>query len=212
MPSAVLGDGSDSECVDAPFSSPHFFVDVIIGGSSLSQPPVRALIDHGCDSVLISPELVELLGFTPHKLPKPKLVIMAVKEDKRKETMFREYVNITIVSADQSWSSHSCRAIIARNLCAPLILGNIFLSYNHFVIDHELCTCVDKTTGYDLLNPPNTSHTIIKPRAIFGPELRKKQKAASKACSQKRKLPSTKKLTTVFPALSQPYATMYNHL
>ena len=176
IPSAVLGDGSDSKCVDALFSSPHFFVDVIIGGSSLSQPPVHVLIDHGCNSVLISPKLVELLGFTPRKLPKLKSVIMAVEEDERKETVFREYVNITIVSANQSWSSHSCRAIIAHNLCAPLILGNIFFSYNHFVIDHKLRTCVDKTTSYDLLNLPNTSHTIIKPRAIFGPELRKKQK------------------------------------
>jgi len=48
--------------------------NVIIGSSSLSQPPVHALIDHGCELVLISPKLVELLGFTPHKLLKLKLV------------------------------------------------------------------------------------------------------------------------------------------
>ena len=26
---------------------------------------------------------------------------------------------------------------------------------NHIVIDHKLCTCVNKDTGYDLLNPPS---------------------------------------------------------
>jgi len=91
--------------------------------------------------------------------------------------MFPILCDITIISSDQSWSSCSCRVIIAHKLFAPLILGNVFLSYNHFVIDHKLWTCVDKTTSYDLHNPPNITCTIIKLRAIFRPELRKKQKA-----------------------------------
>jgi hypothetical protein len=89
MPSAILGNGSDSECVDTPFSSPHFFVNVIIGGSaSASLCLVHALIYHGCDSVLISPELMDRLGLTPCKLPKPKSVVMAVEGDQRKEIVF----------------------------------------------------------------------------------------------------------------------------
>ena len=178
MLSAVLGDGSDSEYVDTPFSSPHFFVDVIIGGSSsVSQGDVRALIDHGCNSVLISPDLVDRLKLPRRKLPKPKSVVMAVEGDEKKEIVFREFVQMTVISSDQIWSSRSCRAIIAPNLCAPLILGNVFLAYNHFVIDHELRTCIDKVTGYDLLNPPMITRTVIKLKPRFGPELKKKQKA-----------------------------------
>ena len=79
MPMAVLGNGLDSECVEAPFSSPHFFADVIIGSSSAtSHAPVHALIDHGCDTVLTSPELADGLRLTQYKLPKPKVVVMAV--------------------------------------------------------------------------------------------------------------------------------------
>ena len=58
----------------------------------------------------------------------------------------------------------------------PLILGGLFLSFNKFVIDHDLQTCVDKKTGYDLLNPPLISRTVIKPPLVFGPELKKQQK------------------------------------
>ena len=140
-----------------------FFADVIIGSSSsVSQCPVHALIDHGCDSVLISPELVDCLGLPRRKLPKLKSVVMAVEGDQKKEFVFREFVQMSVISSDQSWSSRSCRAIIAPNLCAPLILGNVFLAYNHFVIDHKLRTCIDKVTGYDLLNPPKITWTVIK--------------------------------------------------
>jgi hypothetical protein len=178
MPSAVLGNGSDSEYVDTPFSSPHFFVNVIISSSSsVSQGDVCVLIDHGCDSVLISLDLVDRLKLPRRKLPKPKSVVMAVEGDEKKEFVFREFVQMTVISSDQIWSSRSCRAIIAPNLCAPLILGNVFLAYNHFVIDHELRTCIDKVTGYDLLNPPTITCTVIKAKPRFGSELKKTQKA-----------------------------------
>jgi hypothetical protein len=178
MPMAVLGNGLDSECVEAPFSSPHFFANVIIGGSSAtSHAPVHALIDHGCDTVLTSPELADGLGLTQYILPKPKVIVMAVEGAGKEEIVFREYVKMTVISSDQSWSSRSCKAIIAPNLCAPLILGNAFLTFNHFVLDHELRTCIDKSTGFDLLNPVSTPRTIVKPKPRFGPELKKKQKA-----------------------------------
>ena len=177
MPSATLGNGSDSECVDTPFSSPHFFVDVIVSGSScLIQCPVRALIDHGCDAVLISPEFADQLGLSRCNLPEPKSVVVTIEGDQRKEIVFQEFVRMTVISSDQTWSSHSCRAIIAPNLCSPLILGNAFLAYNHSVIDHELRTCIDKKTGYDLINSTKIRRTIIKLKPRFGPELRTKQK------------------------------------
>ena len=155
MPSAVLGDGSQSECVEAPFFTPHLFVDVIISGSSCSsEAPAHALIHHGCDSVLISPEFTDCIGLTRCKLPEPKTVIMAVGGDKKEEFVFKEYEKLSVFSSDQVWSSWSCKAIIALNLCVPIILGGPFLSFNQFVIDHDLRTCIDKKFGYDLLNPP----------------------------------------------------------
>ena len=155
MPSAVLGDGSQSECVDAPFFTPHFFVDVIIGGASCSsESPAHALIDHGCDAVLISPDFADRIGLICCKLPEPKTVIMAVGGEKREEFVFKEYGKLSVFLSDQVWSSRSCKAIIAPNLCVPVILGGPFLSFNQFVIDHDLRTCIDKKTGYDLLNPP----------------------------------------------------------
>jgi hypothetical protein len=61
-------------------------------------------------------------------------------------------------------------------MCSSL-LGNPFLATNGIVIDHELCTCIDKKSGYDLLNPPALKRTTVKPRPCFGPELKKVQKS-----------------------------------
>jgi hypothetical protein len=63
------------------------------------------------------------------------------------------------------------------NLCVPILLGGPFLSFNGFVIDHELCTCVNKKMSYYLLNPPTITCTVIKPKLRFGPELQKLQKS-----------------------------------
>lgn len=102
MPSVVLGNGSDSDCVTAPFFIPHFFLDCRVGGDrSSTQTKVHALIDHGCDSVLISPELADAIGLKRHRLPKPKEVVMTV--GKKNETfVFEEWSKLTVVSLDQS--------------------------------------------------------------------------------------------------------------
>lgn len=177
MPSAMLSDGSDSEYIVAPFYTPHFFLDVLISSSTASyQNTVHALIDHGSDSVLIDPILAARLGLTPKKLPKPKEVTMAIG-DGEKTFFFDKWVPITIISSDQAWTLRSCRAILAPNLCVPILLGGPFLSFNGFVIDHELQTCVDKKTGYDLLNPPSITWNVTKPRPRFSPELRELQKS-----------------------------------
>ena len=75
------------------------------------------------------------------------------------------------------WTSRACRAILAPNLCVPVLLGNPFLATNGIVIDHELCTCIDKKSGYDLLNPAPIKRNIIKPDPVFRPELKKLQKS-----------------------------------
>jgi hypothetical protein len=134
---------------------PHFFFDCVVGGSTASSTEsVHALIDHGSDAVLIDPDLADRLHLRRRKLPVPKEVVMAVGSGK--ETfMFDEWVPVSIISTDQSWTSRTCRAILAPKLCVPLLLGGPFLSSNSIVIDHEDRTCIDKKSGYNLLNPPH---------------------------------------------------------
>ncbi|KIM83685.1 hypothetical protein PILCRDRAFT_7092 [Piloderma croceum F 1598] len=61
MPSAVLGEGSDSDDVTA---------------SSIKS--IHALIDHGSDAVLIDPVLVDRMQLKHRRLPALKEVVMAV--------------------------------------------------------------------------------------------------------------------------------------
>lgn len=46
------------------------------------------------------------------------------------------------------------KAVVTPKLCVPLLLGLPFLSINHIVADFKLCSAIDKTNDYDLLNPP----------------------------------------------------------
>ena len=63
MPSTVLGNGSDSEYVYAPFFVPHFYFNCYAGGTTATtELTVRALIDDGSDSVLINPKYTDCLG------------------------------------------------------------------------------------------------------------------------------------------------------
>ena len=122
----VLGTGSDSEYMDVPFLTSHFFYDCLIGSTiASSEVPIHALIDHGCDTVLIDPEYVKILKLTPHHLPKFKEVVMVVGNGKKDVFVLEEWVPLTIISPDQAWKSHTCRAILAPNLYVLVLLhGN----------------------------------------------------------------------------------------
>jgi hypothetical protein len=63
VPSAVSGNGSDFEYIDAPFFVPHFYLDCTAGGPSASpELPTHALIDDVSDAVLIDPVFANCLG------------------------------------------------------------------------------------------------------------------------------------------------------
>jgi len=180
MPSSVLGDGSDSEYVIAPFHTPHYKWDCFIGSpSASSEELVSALIDNGSHAVLISPEVADRLGLTHQKLPIPEEVELVMAGGVKDTFMFEDWVPLGIVSSDQAWSSRTVRAIVSPGLCVPLLLSGPFLS-NRLVMDHELHTCIDKSTNFDILNPPEIKGTIIKPAPIFGPEEHKALQANKK--------------------------------
>ena len=109
LPSMVLGDGTDSEYIDAPFFVPHFFFDCSIGGPSASaELNVHALIDNRSDTVLIDPMYANHLSLTLRKLPKWKEVIMVVGQGTKEVFSFDEWVPLTVILVDQVWTSHVC--------------------------------------------------------------------------------------------------------
>ena len=116
--------------------------------------PVKtcALIDNGMHLVLIHPELVSCLGFKKYRLQKPELVDVTFNNQKSKTKLYH-YVKLSLTSLDCTWTSLSIKAIITPGLCAPIILGLPLLDHNSIITDHCACTCIDKKTSYDLLNP-----------------------------------------------------------
>ena len=174
--SNVIGDRSDSNSdVSAPlialtklpmantpnrgmtalFHIPHLYWQCITDGKVNSFPiHINALLDHGSHGVFISEQLADSLGLRCRQLPKPETVEMAMNTGTGKsELVLRDWVKLKFRDPSSFWSSKSVRAIIAPGLCAPVILGLPFLSHNNIVIDHSSRTAIDKSSGFDLLNP-----------------------------------------------------------
>jgi Aspartyl protease len=159
-PSASLGNRTDSGGSDnisdlSPLKCKHFIWNCIINGP-LSEFPLKVstLVDNGCHLVLIRPNIVQKLGLPIHTLHTPEPVDVAIKNRKEKQKcILKKFVILSVTSIDQQWSSKRIRAIIAPNLCMPLILGIPFLSHNNIVMDHALRSCVDKKSDYNLINP-----------------------------------------------------------
>ncbi|KAG2741811.1 hypothetical protein P692DRAFT_20907082, partial [Suillus brevipes Sb2] len=152
MPSAALGNGTDSdECV-APLTTPLLLWDCLIDGPT-SSSTVKALIDDGSAAVLIDEKLVDKLGLQCRKLHAPMPFNVALLGEEKDSFLLSDYVRLACISIDSRFTSRSVRAIVAPNLCTPLLLGGPFLHHNKIVIDHELRTCTVKDQDYELLNP-----------------------------------------------------------
>ncbi|KAG2335659.1 hypothetical protein BDR05DRAFT_1024893 [Suillus weaverae] len=108
MPSAVLGNGTDSgeECV-APLQTPHLRWDCLVDGPAVSSPlKVSALIDHGSSLVLIGEELVAKLGLRRRQLAKPFPVSPALSKNKD-SFLLSHYVKLSCTSLDQVYTSQT---------------------------------------------------------------------------------------------------------
>ena len=64
-----------------------------------------------------------------------------------------EYVHLSLHDSTGEYSAWTVHVVVTPNLCNPVILGLPFLKHNKIVIDHDQRTAIDKTTGFDLLNP-----------------------------------------------------------
>jgi hypothetical protein len=156
MSSAVIGDGTDSDEYVDPLHSPHIYWDCLADDSkSESFLPVHALIDIGCTTVLINPELVDSLHLTRVPLRKPMEVSLAITlGEERKSYQLRKSVILKLYSVDQAWASKSVRAVVAPGLCTSIILGQSFLTAHSTVIDCKARTVIDKHYGRNILATP----------------------------------------------------------
>ena len=98
-------------------------------------------------------ELVAELGLKKYRLHTPKLVDVAMNNNQNSCSQLHDYVKLSLVSLDAVWTSKTVKALIAPGLCMPIILGLPFLIHNTIIMDHASCTCIDKCSQYDLLNP-----------------------------------------------------------
>ena len=156
MPSAVLGNGSFSESdVSPPLRSKHFVAKFNIFAGHLDFPlTFPSLVDNGAHVVLIRPDVVDQLRLQRHPLKTPEIVSVAIEDGKKKKKMkLYHYVKFAVTSTDNVWTSKVIHAIVAPGLCMPLILGLPFLIHNNIVTDHAQRSCIDKMTGYNILNP-----------------------------------------------------------
>jgi hypothetical protein len=95
-------------------------------------------------------------------LLEPMTVELTMPDTNTKQTLqLSKYVKHQLYDPVGNWTSKTVRAIITPSLCAPVILGLPFLAHNNIVIDHALCTAVDKCSGFDLLHP--TPPPVPKP-------------------------------------------------
>ncbi|KAF8224209.1 hypothetical protein L208DRAFT_1312759, partial [Tricholoma matsutake] len=154
----ILSEGEGNECVSSILGLPHHlkWTCCIDAPLTCGPTPIDALIDHGCPPVLISTELVEILGLVPKKLFKVMSVSGAFTKNQRKPDsmlLLSHYCRLHIQSPDAIWKSRIVNAIICPQLHMDLILGLDFLVRNHIVVDVKERTAIAKDMSYDLLNP-----------------------------------------------------------
>jgi hypothetical protein len=114
---------------------------LLTGPTGLTR--TNALIDSGAHMVLIRASIVKRLGLTPNKLPTPELVNVAMNNGTART--LTHYIDIEPTSRSTStaptFRSKPLRAVVADNLCAPLILGLPFLVANNITCNYARREC-----------------------------------------------------------------------
>ena len=181
-PSSVLGNGSNSDgdnsCVPSlpTFCDASLFWYCHINGPALPHSvAVKALIDDGAQVVLICKSLTCRTGLRFCPLHAPYSLGTAFDDDDAcPEQLFAmHWVKLALSSWDSLYTSRTVRAFVCPDsLVTPLVLGLPFLSHNRFVIDHELRTCIEKDTGYDIIADCFPSEPLLPPLPYKSPKAR----------------------------------------
>ncbi|KAJ7104802.1 hypothetical protein C8R44DRAFT_639620, partial [Mycena epipterygia] len=151
-----VDDSDDSvDSAASGVSEPHLYWDFRMEGPMSNLPiDVRGLIDNGAHLVLIRKDLVQRLALRRSRLHKPVPISVALETNNAPSTaMLYEYIHFKALSNDLSYETKTVRALIAPNLCAPVILGLPFLTHNSIVVDHGDRNVIDKKSNYNLLDP-----------------------------------------------------------
>lgn len=113
--------------------------------------PIDALVDSGCTSLVIAPELVKILGAKRHRLPKPQKVEQALKKEIHTHVV-TEYVRIEFHHCQFDWRSGLLRYKIAPVKGGGLILGLPFFDKHTLSLSTSpKSSLMNKRTGFDLI-------------------------------------------------------------
>jgi hypothetical protein len=85
--------------------------------------------------VLVRPDLVSQLKLQAIPLPRPEQISVAVDANEHPLAM-THYVVLKPMSINRLFVSKPVHAVIAANLCVPLILGLPFLTENRISCDY----------------------------------------------------------------------------
>ena len=101
--------------------------------------------------MLVRPDFVHDLNLPIQKLSKPLCVTLAL-QDTPTAVELSDYVVLSLSSLNNAWTYRPVHALVAPGLCAKILLGLPWLAHNNIVVDHSICSAVDKTCDFDLLN------------------------------------------------------------
>ena len=168
--SFVLGDGdgdssesgNEVSCL-GPVSLLHLMWQATVWSSMDVQVPVDTLLNNGAHLALIRPDFVHDLNLPIRKLSKP-LCIMLALQNTPTVIELSDYVVLSLSFLNNTWTSRPIHALVAPGLCAKILLGLPWLAHNNIVVDHSICSAVDKTCGFDLLNECVTPFLYERPR------------------------------------------------
>lgn len=127
----------------------HLLWDCLVDGPTAPPARTRALIDHGCPTVLISSKLADGLCLRKFKLGKA----VAMGGVGGGTFSCTDYVKLHVRSCDKIWTAHTTRALIVPDLHFDLILGLEWLSANKIIVDMAERSVTAKDSDYLLIDP-----------------------------------------------------------
>jgi hypothetical protein len=147
VPSPSFVSSSDND----PVSVPHLIWPTLVSHTQTADPvPVEVMIDTGSFLLLIASDLVERCALKTSPLPSPIHTCSAFDKIPHTHT---SYVCLKLHYPSFRWSAHSVKVLVVESLCHDVILSLPFSKRNYLVIDIEEHSVIDKSCGFDLLNP-----------------------------------------------------------
>ncbi|KAJ3873361.1 hypothetical protein F5051DRAFT_337791, partial [Lentinula edodes] len=153
-----------------PFELPHFVWTARLKSSS-TEISRTLLIDDGCPFVLIRADVVSELGLKQRTLHRPQQMSVAMSEGTPQIFEATHFCKLSLEDPSGGWSSRVVRALVVPSLCYPMVLGIPFLAHNFLVTDYAARTIMDKTSGFDLMNP----HIPVPPLPSLSPRDRRRE-------------------------------------